>query len=270
METASISAPFHTHFMVACYRWRTPAEQFRPGNFILSQSGKVKRMSNFRNWLPAIVAGALATIAATAFAGDEKAVKIKFADAPSAVRKTLKREANGGKIETVDIETRDGKLVFEADVDIDGTNYEILVANDGRLISKSIDEEEEEEREGKKEKQKGEKKEREDEGKEKGATVIKFSEAPAAVQKTLKREAFGAKITKIDIESRDGKKVYETDVEIDGKNYEILVAKDGSLISKALDEEEEEGAESEKEHKKEKGKEKKEKEDDEDEDEDDD
>jgi hypothetical protein len=230
-------------------------------------------MSKSTNWLAAIVAGALATIAATAFAGEESAVKIKLADAPSAVRKTLKREANGGKIETVDIETRDGKLVFEADVEIDGTNYEILVSKDGRLISKTVDEEEEEEEEheGKKgkEKEKGEKKEKEHEGKEKGVTVIKFSEAPGAVQKTLKREAFGAKIAKVDIESHDGKKVYEADVEIDGKNYEILVAKDGTLISKALDEEEEEGAEREKEHKKEKGKEKKEKEDDEEEEEDD-
>src|SRR5260221_8670052 len=203
-------------------------------------------MSNFRKWLTVIVAGALATIAATAFAGEENAIKIKLADAPSAVRKTLKREANGGKIETVDIESRDGELVFEADVEIDGTNYEILVARDGRLISKAIDEEgeeEDEEHEGKEEK--GEKKE-----KEKDVTVIKLSEAPAAVQKTLKREAFGAKIAKVDIESRDGKRVYEADVEIDGKNYEILVARDGTLISKALDEEEEEdGVENEKEHK---------------------
>jgi hypothetical protein len=227
-------------------------------------------MSKSGNWLPAIVAGALAIIVATAFAGEEDEIKIKFADAPSAVRKTLKREANGGKIETIDIETRDGKLVFEADVKIDGTNYEILVAKDGRLISKAIDDEEEdeddeeeEEHEGEKEKEKGEKKEKKHEGKEKGA--MKFSEAPAAVQKTLKREAFGAKIAKVDIESHDGKRVYEADVEIDGRNYEILVAKDGTLISKALDEEEEDEAEPEKEHKKEKGKEKKEKEDDEEE-----
>jgi hypothetical protein len=228
-------------------------------------------MSKSRKWLPAIVAGALATVAAAASAGEENVVKIKFADAPSAVRKTLKREANGGKIETVDIETREGKRVYEADVEIDGTNYEILVEKNGRLISKAIDEEEEEgkeEEEKERGEKKGEKKEKEREGKEKGVKVIKFSEAPSAVQKTLKREAFGAKIAKVDIESHDGKRVYEADVEIDGKNYEILVAKDGSLISKALDEEEEEedGAENEKERKKDK---KKEKEDDEEEEDDD-
>lgn len=239
-------------------------------------------MSEFRNRLAAIVVVALSLTAGTILAGEEAGVKIKLEDAPSAVRKTLKREAQGGKIETVDIETRDGRIVFEADVKIDGTNYEILVAKDGRLISKAIDEEEEEddeededdddEKEGK-DKRKGDSDRNRHEEKEKGATVIKFTEAPAAVQKTFKREAFGAKIAKIDIESRDGKKVYEADVEIDGKNYEILVAKDGSLISKALDEEEEDEDEDlvvkAKEHKNEKGKGKKEKEEDEDEEEDD-
>jgi hypothetical protein len=256
--------------MHACYGWHTPLEQFHPASSIEIIAERSKTMKNSRRWLPVIVAGALATIATTACAGEEGAVKIQFSDAPPAVRKTMKREANGGKIETVDIQTHDGKLVFEADVKIDGTNYEILVAKDGRLISKAIDEEEEDEDEaededkGNKEKQKGEQKEKEHEGEAKNLTVIKFSEAPAAVRKTLKREAFGAKIVKVDIESRHGKRVYEADVEIDGKNYEILVAKDGSLISKALDEEEEEeGVESEKERNKDK---KKEKEDDEDDD----
>ena len=60
---------------------------------------------------------------------------------------------------------------------------------------------------------------------------------PAAVQKTFKREANGADIDVVDKETNDGKAVYEVDVKIDGKNYEIRVAEDGILISKALDEE---------------------------------
>ena len=43
----------------------------------------------------------------------------------------------------------------------------------------------------------------------------------------------------MDKEIKDGKTVYEVDVKIDGKNYEIKVAMDGILISKALDEEDE-------------------------------
>jgi hypothetical protein len=76
-----------------------------------------------------------------------------------------------------------------------------------------------------------------DEGREAKASMDKV---PAAVRKTLKREANGAGIGKVDVEKRSGKTVYETDVEIDGQNYEILVAADGKLISKMIDNEAEE------------------------------
>jgi hypothetical protein len=76
-----------------------------------------------------------------------------------------------------------------------------------------------------------------DEGQE---TRVSMAKVPAAVRKTLKREANGAGIDKVDVEKRNGKTVYETDVEIDGQNYEILVAADGKLISKMIDNEAEE------------------------------
>jgi hypothetical protein len=74
-----------------------------------------------------------------------KEVHIKFNDAPEAVQKTLTAEARGAKIDGVDKETmKDGKEIYEADAVIDGTNYEIQVSPDGKLISKKIDKEEDE------------------------------------------------------------------------------------------------------------------------------
>ena len=67
---------------------------------------------------------------------------------------------------------------------------------------------------------------------------IKFSEAPAAVQQTMKEEAGGAKIDMIEKEMEGGKWVYEAEVTIDGKPYEIEVAEDGTLLSKELDDDE--------------------------------
>jgi uncharacterized membrane protein YkoI len=166
-------------------------------------------------------------------AEDDEEVTIRFVDAPAAVQKTMKREALGVQIATVKKETADGKTTYEALVQIDGKMYEIEVAQDGILQEKKLKEDQE--------------------------VQIKFSDCPAAVQKTLKREANGAKIEKVDLETAHGKPVYEVDVKIDGRNYEILVAEDGLLLSKALDEDEGD----EKEDAKDKGK-KKEKEDDDD------
>ena len=78
------------------------------------------------------------------------------------------------------------------------------------------------------------------EGKEGHETKIKFSEAPAAVQATLKKESNNAAIDEVDKETDDGKTIYETDVTVDGKTWEIKVAEDGSLISKKVEEEDKE------------------------------
>jgi hypothetical protein len=82
-----------------------------------------------------------------------------------------------------------------------------------------------------------------DEKEEKEEKAIELSDCPKAVQKTLKREANGSELEEITKEEEDGKTVYEAEVEIDGKDYEIEVTEDGTLLSKELedDDDEEEG-----------------------------
>jgi hypothetical protein len=82
---------------------------------------------------------------------------------------------------------------------------------------------------------------------------VTLDQVPAAAQATLKEEAKGAAITEVDKESEDGQTIYEVDVPIKGKNYEIKVAEDGTLISKKLDEDKEGDEKGDKEEKEEKG-----------------
>ena len=151
-------------------------------------------------------------ICAVSFAGG---AELKLSDCPAAVQKTLQREANGAEIDEVESETEDGETTYETEVTFDGKEYKIVVAEDGTLIEKALEEDEIEELE------------------------IDLSDCPVAVQKTLKREANGGEIKAVDKETKGGKAIYEIDVKIDGKNYEIRIGEDGILISKALDEEEE-------------------------------
>lgn len=76
--------------------------------------------------------------------------------------------------------------------------------------------------------------------------VVEFKSVPQPVQKTLTKEADGAKIDKVDKEEDDGKVIYEADVMMNGKNYEIKVAQDGTLICKKLDMEDEKDEKNEK------------------------
>ncbi len=82
--------------------------------------------------------------------------KVAFASVPQPVQATLTKEADGNKIDQVDKETDEGKTIYEADVKINGKNYEIKVDTDGTLISKKLDMEDEkgegkEDKDGKKE-----------------------------------------------------------------------------------------------------------------------
>ncbi len=75
---------------------------------------------------------------------EENEVKVKFADLPAPVQATLNKESNNATIATVDKETEDGKTTYEADVKLDGKNYEVKIAEDGTLVSKKIDDEKDE------------------------------------------------------------------------------------------------------------------------------
>ena len=69
--------------------------------------------------------------------------KVKLSDCPEAVQKTIKDNANGGKIVEVEKEvTKDGTILYEAEVKTNGKEREIVVAADGTLIK--IDDEDDE------------------------------------------------------------------------------------------------------------------------------
>jgi hypothetical protein len=64
-------------------------------------------------------------------------------------------------------------------------------------------------------------------------TTIKFSEAPKAVQDTFKKEAKGGATPETLVkEIEDGKTVYEAEVTVDGKKWEIEVGEDGTVLER--------------------------------------
>jgi uncharacterized membrane protein YkoI len=176
---------------------------------------------SYRTLSGLMLAAAFGLVIARSSAAEEKAPKLKLADCPVVVQKTLQREANGAAIGEVAKEVEGEKTIYEIAVKIDGKSYEVTVAENGTLLEKALDEGDDDEEEKDKEEE------------------IKSSACPAAVQKTMKREANGARIDLVDKELHGEKTIYEVDVKIDGKNYEIKVASDGTLISKILDEDDE-------------------------------
>jgi len=138
--------------------------------------------------------------------GDDQ--RIKLADCPEAVRKTLQAETKGAKIETVTKEKNvDDETVFWAELAIGGKNYTIGVLNDGTLTEMNLAVDDDE---------------------------IPFERCPAAVQATLHHEAFSQKVGSVGKDMKYGVPIYQTVVSYRGRAYQIVVAEDGTLVEKVL------------------------------------
>ena len=65
-----------------------------------------------------------------------------------------------------------------------------------------------------------------------GRSKVTIDQVPAAVKATILKEAGDHKITEIEKETKDGKTIYEAEWVADGKEIEIKVAEDGTLLGK--------------------------------------
>jgi len=153
-----------------------------------------------------VTAASLGFVFGTASADDEP--KLKLLDCPAAVRKTFQAEANGAKIENVHKEKdEDGETVYWADVAGGGGTYAIGVLEDGTLTEMNLAVDDAE---------------------------LPIDRCPAAVQATIRSEAFGEKVGAVGKDMKYGVTIYETAVVHQGKSYEIVVAEDGTLVEKVL------------------------------------
>lgn len=62
--------------------------------------------------------------------------------------------------------------------------------------------------------------------------VVTLEQLPPAVRKTLQREGSEGTLGEVEKEIKRGRIVYEADIVLDDKEYEISIAEDGTLIGK--------------------------------------
>jgi len=67
---------------------------------------------------------------------------------------------------------------------------------------------------------------------------VSLDQVPAVVKATILKQAGNGTIKEIERETKDGKTIYEAEVMIGGKEFEIKVAADGTLLGKKLEDDE--------------------------------
>ena len=68
--------------------------------------------------------------------------------------------------------------------------------------------------------------------------AVAINDLPPAVRATLDRESAGGKVTEVEQELKKGRKVYSADVTLNGQEWDVTIAEDGSLISKKMEKDE--------------------------------
>lgn len=73
---------------------------------------------------------------------------------------------------------------------------------------------------------------------EAGEVKIALTDAPGAVQATIKKEAGSGEVKEIEKETENGRVVYEAEVVTNGKTEEITVGEDGTLLGREAEDDE--------------------------------
>jgi hypothetical protein len=133
--------------------------------------------------------------------------EMKLSDCPAAVKKTIEAEAKGAKIGAVHKEKEEDETVYWAEASLAGKSYAIGVLEDGTLAEMNLAVDDRDHA---------------------------FERCPAVVQATFRHEAFGLPIKTVAKDVKYGVTIYLTTVQHKGKEYQIVVAEDGTLMEKVL------------------------------------
>jgi uncharacterized membrane protein YkoI len=65
--------------------------------------------------------------------------KLSLEQVPAPVRATAERETKGGHIKEIEQDHEGGQLIYEVEFTLDGKEYELDIAPDGKLLERRLD-----------------------------------------------------------------------------------------------------------------------------------
>lgn len=146
----------------------------------------------------------------------ERTPSLRLSELPEAVQRVIQEQAAGRDIADIDRETWQGKVVYEVEFAQTGRNAQIHVAEDGTIVRH----------------ERGTTPRAEGAGTRLFGVYLgtQFEDTPPAVQETIRREAGNRKIADIDKERRTGQTIYEVEFQEPGRNIELHIAENGTIV----------------------------------------
>lgn len=88
-----------------------------------------------RSFIGALILPAALCCTTLALAGQD----VTLDQLPPAVRATLEKETKGGSIKDIEKDREGGKEIYEVEFTLDGHDWELDIAADGKLLEKRLD-----------------------------------------------------------------------------------------------------------------------------------
>jgi len=126
--------------------------------------------------------------------------EVKLEDVPSAAQAVIQSHTSGGSIEKITCEKEDGEHFYKVEYIKDGREFELEVDENGNVMETE--------------------------------EILSMKDLPPAVQATVNAETQGGKIKELAHETEDGKTFYEVEFEKDGKEHEVKIAEDGTVLER--------------------------------------
>jgi len=143
--------------------------------------------------------------------------KVNYNDLPEPVKQTIKAQRTDATPKDIERVIKDGQVLYEVDFRQPGKDQKLCIAPDGTIVPDT----------------KPTLKERADRviDRMKRSASLKINDVPEPARKTIEMQAKGREIADIDRETWDGKTVYEVEFAQTGRNAQIHVAEDGTMVS---------------------------------------
>jgi uncharacterized membrane protein YkoI len=126
--------------------------------------------------------------------------EVKLEDVPSAPQAVIESHTSGGTIEKITCEKEEGKHFYKVEYKKGDREFELQVDDDGKVLETE--------------------------------EILAMEDLPPAVLETVKAESAGGEIKELALETEEGKTFYEVEFEKDGKEHEVKIAEDGTVLER--------------------------------------
>lgn len=126
--------------------------------------------------------------------------EVKLEDVPSAAQAAIQSHTSGGTIKKITCEKEEGKHFYKVEYKKDDREFELQIDDDGKVLETE--------------------------------EILAMEDLPPAVLETVKTESAGGEIKELALETEDDKTFYEVEFEKDGKEHEVKINADGTVLER--------------------------------------